>query len=88
MSGKWLSVTDVATALHRSEADIRRMISEGRLPAYQFGKRKYSVKRADLELFIAKSRVGDPFREYLISESNSSDPAARETARVLLERNR
>lgn len=86
MSDNWLSVTQVATELRRSKADVRRMIGDGRLPAHKFGKRSYSVRRTDLDLFIAKSMVGDhdPLKVFLLSELASSDPAAREAARTLL----
>ena len=73
--------------LRRSKADIRRMIGEGNLPAHKFGKRSYSVRRDDLDQFIAKSAVGDrdPLTEYLLSELRSDNPAAREAARLLIE---
>ena len=88
MSDNWLSVTQVATELRRSKADVRRMIGDGRLPAHKFGKRSYSVSKTDLDSFIAKSAVGDrnPLKEFLRSELTSADPAAREAARTLLER--
>lgn len=88
MSVKWLSVADVATELQRSKADVRRMIGDGRLRAHQFGKRGYSVNRADLDDFVAKSTVGDrnPLKQFLMSELSSADPAAREAARTLLQK--
>ena len=59
MSVKWLTVAEVAQELGKSEATIRRMAATGRLPAYQFSDRCYSVDARDLYAFIAKSAVGD-----------------------------
>ena len=83
-----MSVTQIARELNRSKADVRRMIGNGMLHAHKFGKRSYSVSRRELDTFIAKSAVGgrDPYREFLLSELKSDNPAAREAARILLER--
>lgn len=57
MSERWLSVADVAAELGLSEPTVRRMAAKGRLPAYRFGDRSYSVDRSELAEFISKSRT-------------------------------
>lgn len=57
MSGKFLSVAQVARELDVSEATVRRTIARGALPAHQFGGRRYSVDSGELADFIAKSRA-------------------------------
>lgn len=53
----WLRVADVARELGLSEPTVRRMAATGRLPAFRFGQRAYSVSRQDLRSYIAKCRT-------------------------------
>jgi excisionase family DNA binding protein len=54
---RWLSVAAVARELGLSEPTVRRMAATGRLPAFRFGQRAYSVDRADLRSYMAKCRT-------------------------------
>lgn len=54
---RWLTVRDVAGELGLSEPTVRRMAATGRLPAFRFGQRAYSVDKSELREFMAKSRT-------------------------------
>jgi len=54
---RWLSVAEVAAELGLSEPTVRRMAATGRLPAFRFGQRAYSVSKAELREFIGKCRT-------------------------------
>lgn len=48
-----------------SEPTVRRMAAKGRLPAYRFGERSYSVSEPELRAFIAKSRTCGDAAEFV-----------------------
>ncbi len=75
---RYLTPGQVADELHVTVVTVRRWITTGRLPASKAGPRKWIVRRADLDVFLAGGRtesrgdVGvdvseDPsFRRYLV----------------------
>ncbi len=52
----WLSTKDAAERVGITARTLYRMIDEGRLPAYKFG-RVLRLKVADVDAFIEGSRV-------------------------------
>jgi excisionase family DNA binding protein len=70
----YLTPTQVAGELHVTVVTVRRWITNGRLRASKAGPRKWMVRRADLDAFLARGRgdVGvevseDPsFKRYLV----------------------
>jgi excisionase family DNA binding protein len=54
-----LRTTDVARILQLDPATVRRMITDGRLPASRPG-RGYRVTQADLDAFLERRRVSTP----------------------------
>jgi len=57
MDERWLTVAETAAELGLSEPTVRRMAAKGRLPAYRFGDRAYSVDRHELREFMSKCRT-------------------------------
>lgn len=58
MSKKWLNASDVARELGVSSQTVRRLIAEGELPAYRFGRgADCRIDPDDLRAFIRNSRV-------------------------------
>ncbi len=49
-----LSVPEVCTALGLSPLTVRRLIGAGTLPAFKPGGRRWRVRQADLEAYIAE----------------------------------
>lgn len=50
---KFVSLAQSADYYGMSERSIRRMIAEGKLPAYRVGKRQIRIKVTDLEALAA-----------------------------------
>ena len=56
---RFLTVAEVAALLQVDEQTVRRWIRDGRLVAHRFGgKAGYRIQRADLQVFLAKTREG------------------------------
>ncbi|MCW2542047.1 MAG: hypothetical protein JWN95_3772 [Frankiales bacterium] len=55
----FLSVPEAAEFLNTTERFVRRMVEERRVPFHRFG-RHVRISRADLEAFVAASRVELP----------------------------
>lgn len=53
---EWLGTKEAARHLGITPRTLYRLVDEGQLPAYQFG-RVYRLKRTDVEAFIEASRV-------------------------------
>lgn len=53
---EWLGTKEAARYLGITPRTLYRLIDEGQLAAYQFG-RVYRLKRADVDAFIEASRV-------------------------------
>lgn len=71
-SNQWMSTKEAARHLGITPRTLYRIIDEGQLPAYQFG-RVYRLKRDDVEAFIEASRVQPGSLRHLY-------PEARQTA--------
>lgn len=56
MADTWLNVDEVAAQLFLSKVTVYRLLHDGGIPSYRFG-RAYRVKLADLEAYIERSRV-------------------------------
>ena len=52
----WMSTTEVCEALGLSTPTLRRLIDEGHLPAYRFG-RVFRVKVTDVDAFIDSCKI-------------------------------
>ncbi len=55
--GAYLTVAEVAQKLEVSEKLVRTSIKRGELPAYNFGRRKTVVRRADLHEWQESRRI-------------------------------
>lgn len=53
---EWLGTKEAARHLGITPRTLYRLVDEGQLPAYQFG-RVYRLKKADVDAFIDASRV-------------------------------
>jgi excisionase family DNA binding protein len=67
---RYLTPSQVAAELHVTVVTVRRWITNGQLPASKAGPRKWMVRRADLDAFLAGGR-GDSGVEV------SEDPSFR-----------
>ncbi len=53
MSGKWLTVEEIARELELHRETVRRWVRSGELPGIMLGRRGgYRVKEADLDQFL------------------------------------
>jgi excisionase family DNA binding protein len=59
MSTTYLSLSEVAQELSLTRYDVRRIIKNGSLPGYEFGK-EIRVKAVDLSSYIERSRMSIP----------------------------
>ena len=57
---KLLTVSEVATRLHKGEATISRWLREGKLPHIQISERRRLVKEFDLQRFLDARTVVPP----------------------------
>ena len=73
--GDWLSTKDAAAALGLTPRTLYRLIDEGQLPAYRFG-RVIRLKQSEVDAFAASSRIEPGTLEHLYPE------AADKTAEV------
>lgn len=48
MSHEWLSQQQIAAEFGISDRTVRRMISDGRIPAHRLGPRLVRIRRADV----------------------------------------
>lgn len=53
---EWLGTKEAARLLGITQRTLYRIMDEGQLPSYQFG-RVYRLKRSDVDAFIEASRV-------------------------------
>jgi excisionase family DNA binding protein len=56
----WLTLAEIAAELHLTPATIRSWVSSGTLQAWRPGKRKYLVRRSELDRMLAGKDVGEP----------------------------
>ena len=64
----WLSTSEAARRLGITPRTLYRLIDEGQLPAYKFG-RVIRLKESELEEFIESSRVQPGSLEHLYPEA-------------------
>ena len=58
MSGKWLTVEEIARELELHRETVRRWVRSGELPGIMLGRRGgYRVKEADLDQFLQKFTI-------------------------------
>ncbi len=66
--GDWLSTKDAAAALGLTPRTLYRLIDEGQLPAYRFG-RVIRLKQSEVDAFVASSRIEPGTLEHLYPET-------------------
>lgn len=66
--GDWLSTKDAAAALGLTPRTLYRLIDEGQLPAYRFG-RVIRLKQSEVDSFVASSRIEPGTLEHLYPEA-------------------
>jgi excisionase family DNA binding protein len=64
---EWVGTTEAARLLGVTPRTVYRLIDEGDLPAYKFG-RVIRLQRAEIEEFIAGSRIRPGSLEHLYPE--------------------
>jgi excisionase family DNA binding protein len=57
---RWLTLAEVAAELRMSPATIRSWVSQGTVQATRAGKRKWLVRRSELDRMLARDGVYDP----------------------------
>jgi len=75
--GDWLSTKEAAAALGLTPRTLYRLIDEGQLPAYRFG-RVIRLKQHEIDDFVGQSRIEPGELEHLypeavVNESESAD---------------
>ena len=65
--GDWLSTKEAASALGLTPRTLYRLIDEGQLPAYRFG-RVIRLKQGEVDAFVAGSRIAPGELEHLYPE--------------------
>ena len=64
---EWMGTAEAARYLGLTSRTVYRLIDEGQLPAYKFG-RVIRLKRADVEAFVEQSRIEPGSLEHLYPE--------------------
>jgi excisionase family DNA binding protein len=67
----WLSTKEAARRLGIVNRTLYRLIDEGQLPAYKFG-RVIRVKEADVEAFVERARIPPGSLEHLYTDQSSA----------------
>lgn len=76
------SAREAARLLGVDRARIAAAIATGELPAYRLGRRRYAIRRDDLDAWLARHRVADPRRraeqlaERVLARERRARPAA------------
>jgi excisionase family DNA binding protein len=73
--GDWLSTKDAAAALGLTPRTLYRLIDEGQLPAYRFG-RVIRLKQNEVDAFVASSRIEPGTLEHLYPEAVPGEKTA------------
>ncbi len=69
--GDWLSTKEAAAALGLIPRTLYRLIDEGQLPAYRFG-RVIRLKQSEIDDFVAQSQITPGELEHLYPETATS----------------
>lgn len=72
--GDWLSTKEAASALGLTPRTLYRLIDEGQLPAYRFG-RVIRLKQSEIDDFVGSSRIEPGELEHLYPESAPAESA-------------
>lgn len=56
----WLTLTEIATELRVNPSTVRSWVSQGRLSASRAGRRKWLVRRSELERMLGSERTAEP----------------------------
>ncbi len=70
--GDWLSTKEAASALGLTPRTLYRLIDEGQLPAYRFG-RVIRLKQSEIDSFVAKSQITPGELEHLYPEAVANE---------------
>jgi len=57
----WLTLAEVADELRVNPSTVRLWVSQGRLPASRVGRRKWLVRRSELDRMLASKRSAEPW---------------------------
>ena len=68
---QWLGTAEAAQYLGLTTRTLYRLIDEGQLPAYKFG-RVIRLKQADVDVFVESSRIEPGSLEHLYPEGRKS----------------
>jgi excisionase family DNA binding protein len=68
---EWMSTAEAARRLGLTTRTLYRLIDEGDLPAYKFG-RVIRLQRDDVDAFIAGARIQPGSLEHLYPEARTS----------------
>lgn len=66
--GDWLSTKEAASALGLTPRTLYRLIDEGQLPAYRFG-RVIRLKQSEIDSFVSQSQIEPGELEHLYPEA-------------------
>lgn len=66
--GDWLSTKEAASALGLTPRTLYRLIDEGQLPAYRFG-RVIRLKQNEIDAFVSQSQIEPGELEHLYPET-------------------
>ncbi len=70
--GDWLSTKEAAAALGLIPRTLYRLIDEGQLPAYRFG-RVIRLKQSEIDEFVSKSQISPGELEHLYPEAAAAE---------------
>ena len=70
--GDWLSTKEAASALGLTPRTLYRLIDEGQLPAYRFG-RVIRLKQSEIDSFVSQSQITPGELEHLYPEAATTD---------------
>ncbi|MGH8884804.1 MAG: helix-turn-helix domain-containing protein [Egibacteraceae bacterium] len=73
---QWLGTAEAARHLGLTPRTLYRLIDEGQIPAYKFG-RVIRLKLEDIESFIESARIQPGALEHLYPEARQADRAGR-----------
>ncbi|MFT7474276.1 MAG: excisionase family DNA binding protein [Verrucomicrobiales bacterium] len=73
--GDWLSTKEAASALGLTPRTLYRLIDEGQLPAYRFG-RVIRLKQTEIDSFVDNSRIEPGELEHLYPEAAPNEQSA------------
>ena len=79
MEIQWLGTAEAARYLGITPRTLYRLIDDGQLPAYKFG-RVIRLKQADIESFIEASRVQPGSLEHLYPDARKESSVTEDSA--------